>query len=227
MKKFLCVLLVIMLSLVCVSALAQSNTVSAIGTATISLEPDIASFSVGITTQDTLVTTAQTANAAAMQTVLNALTAQGVSQDDLQTDSYSVYPVYSYETDTPTVTGYEISNTVTVIVRNVDQLPSLLDAAVEAGANNVYSLGFQSSETTSAYDQALKAAAQDALRKASMMAQAIGRESGATISLEELSTSGDTYTSSRTYSLDSSYATPIETGMVTVSAQVLAVVELK
>lgn len=177
MKKFLCVLLVIMLSLVCVSALAQSNTVSAIGTATISLEPDIASFSVGITTQDTLVTTAQTANAAAMQTVLNALTAQGVSQDDLQTDSYSVYPVYSYETDTPTVTGYEISNTVTVIVRNVDQLPSLLDAAVEAGANNVYSLGFQSSETTSAYDQALKAAAQDALRKASMMAQAIGRSS--------------------------------------------------
>ena len=89
-----------------------------------------------------------------------------------------MYPVYDYTDSTPVVTGYEVSNTVTVVVRDLAQLPSLLDAAVEAGANNVYSLGFQSSQQAAAYDQALKAAAQDALRKASLIAQAIGKEAG-------------------------------------------------
>lgn len=227
MKKFLCLILVIALSLFAVSALAEGTTVSAIGTGTVALEPDMATFSVGITTQDTLVTTAQTANNAAMQAVLTSLLALGIGENDVQTDYYSVYPVYNYDSSTPTVTGYEVSNTLTVIVRDLPQLASLLDAAVEAGANNVYSLGFQSSQQATAYDQALKAAAQDAQRKAIMMAQAVGREAGATLSLEEMSDSGILYASDRSYAMELSSSLPIETGMITVSAQVLAVVEMK
>ena len=227
MKKLLCLVLILTLCLFAASALAENATVSAVGSATITLEPDMASFSVGITTQDALVTTAQAANTAAMQAVLDSLTALGISKEDVQTDNYSVYPVYNYETSTPTVTGYEVSNTVTVIVRNIGQLPSLLDAAVEAGANNVYSLSFQSSEQASAYDQALKAAAQDAQRKAAMMAQAIGREAGATQSLEEISVSGNTYTAVRSYAMELSSTLPIETGSITVSAEVMAVVEMQ
>ena len=162
-----------------------------------------------------------------MQAVLDTLTALGVSGDDLRTDNYSVYPVYDYSSSTPTVTGYEVSNTVTVVVRSIDQLPTLLDAAMEAGANTVYSLGFQSSEQSAAYDQALKAATQDALRKAALMAQAIGRETGETLSLSELSSMSGSYSRDMAYALDSSYATPIETGLLTVAAQVEAVVELR
>ena len=227
MKKLLCLLLILTLSLFAASALAEGNTVSAIGTATVTLEPDMATFSVGITTQDALVATAQAANTTAMQAVLDALTALGISQEDVQTDNYSVYPVYNYDSSTPTVTGYEVSNTVTVIVRSIGQLPSLLDAAVEAGANNVYSLGFQSSEQAAAYDQALKAAAQDAQRKAAMMAQAIGREAGVTQSLAEVSNTGSIYDGGRAYAMELSSSIPIETGRITVSAEVLAVVELK
>jgi len=227
MKRILSLILILALCMVSISALADGDTVTATGTGTVSLVPDLATFSVGITTQDALVATAQAANAETMQAVLDTLTSLGVSPDDLQTDSYSVYPVYDYSTSSPTVTGYEISNTVTVVVRDVAQLPSLLDAAVEAGANNVYSLGFQSSEQTAAYDQALKAAAQDALRKAALMAQAIGREAGATLSLEELSSVSSYYDTGFSYALESSYATPIETGTVTVTAQVQATVALK
>lgn len=227
MKKILCMVLILVFALVSASALADTSTVSALGTATVNLVPDIASFSAGITTQDALVSTAQAANSAAMQAVLDALTSLGVSTDDLQTDSYSVYPVYNYETDTPAVTGYEVSNTVTVVVRDITKLPSLLDAAVEAGANNVYSLGFQSSENASAYDQALKAASQDALRKAAMMAEAIGREAGTTLSMEELSSATPYYSTAHAYDMLSSSYAPIETGSITVSAQVEATVELK
>ncbi|MFH1881071.1 MAG: SIMPL domain-containing protein [Bacillota bacterium] len=235
MKRILSLIVILALCLGSVSALASGSTVSApasgstvsaIGSGTVTLAPDMASFSAGITTQDALVTTAQAANSAAMQAVIDALLSLGVAQEDLQTSSYSVYPVYDYQTSSPTITGYEVSNTITVVVRDLTQLPTLLDAAVEAGANNVYSLGFQSSEQAAAYDQALKAAAQDALRKAALMAQAIGREAGDTLSIEEVAGTG-MYYDSRAYALDSYYAMPIENGMISVTAQVQAIVELK
>ena len=226
MKKAIGLVLILALLMLSAAALAEGNTVTALGTATVSLVPDMASFSVGITTQDALITTAQSANTAAMQSVIDALLALGIVREDMQTDYYSVYPVYSYETTTPAVTGYEVSNTVTVIVRDLAQLPSLLDAAVEAGANNVYSLNFQSSEQPVAYEQAMKAAAQDALRKAALMAQAIGREAGETLSLTEISSANNIYYDVRAYAMDSSM-TPIEGGLLSVSAEVQAIVEMK
>ncbi len=227
MKKAIGLVLILALLTLSAAALADGSTVAATGTATVTLVPDMASFSVGITTQDALITTAQSANSAAMQSVIDALLAIGIVREDIQTDYYSVYPVYSYDTATPAVNGYEVSNTVSVIVRDLAQLPSLLDAAVEAGANNVYSLNFQSSEQTAAYEQALKAAAQDALRKAALIAQATGREAGETLSLTEISSAGNAYYDVRSYALDSSYAAPIESGLLSVSAQVQAIVEMK
>ena len=227
MKKLLGILLVLALVVGSASALAEGSTVTAIGSGTVTLAPDMASFSVGITTQDALITTTQTANAAAMQAVIAALTTLNVAREDIQTEYYSVYPVYDYQGSTPKVTGYEVSNTVTVVVRDLATLPTLLDAAVEAGANNVYSLTFQSSEQNAAYEQALTAAAQDALRKAALMAQAIGREAGDPLSITENSSSNVLFAERAAYSLDSSYATPIENGMITVTAEVTAVVSMK
>jgi uncharacterized protein len=228
MKRILCIATILALCLVSVTALAEGSTVSAIGSGSVTLVPDMATFSAGITTQAALVATAQAANTTAMQAIIDSMLSLGMAREDIQTSSYSVYPVYDYQTSSPTITGYEVSNTVTVIVRDLSKFPALLDAAVEAGANNVYSMGFQSSQQTAAYDQAMKAAAQDALRKASLMAQAIGKEAGATLSIEELSSSNGVYYDSRAYStMDSAGSTPVENGMITVSAQVQAVVELK
>jgi uncharacterized protein len=227
MKKLLGILLILALSVVSVSALAEGNTVTAIGSGSVTLVPDMAAFTVGITTQDVLITTAQSTNAAAMQAVIDSLVALGVAREDIQTENYSVYPVYDYSGSSPVVTGYEVSNTVTVIVRDLANLPTLLDGAVGAGANNVYSLNFQSSEQNAAYDQALKAAAQDALRKASLMAQAIGMEAGDILSLTENSNASVFYTKADSYALSSSMATPIENGQITVTAEVSAVVVLK
>ena len=71
MKKLLGLILALALCAISVSALADDNTVTAIGTGTVTLVPDMATFSVGINTQDALVSTAQAANTAAMQAVLD------------------------------------------------------------------------------------------------------------------------------------------------------------
>ena len=86
MKKLLGILLVLALVLVSVPALAEGDTVTAIGSGSVTLVPDMATFSVGITTQDALITTAQSANAAAMQAVIDALVALEVAREDIQTE---------------------------------------------------------------------------------------------------------------------------------------------
>jgi len=236
-KRILALTLSLMLVMFAVSALAEdtgdasdTDTVTATGTATVTLKPDMATFSVGVSTQDVLVVTAQTANATAMQSVIDSLKALGIAADDLQTDNYSISPVYDYQTgkldNQQILKGYIVSNTVTVTVRNLDQLPALLDAAVAAGANQTYGVTFASSKSAEAYDQAMAAAAQDALRKAKLLAQAIGREAGDVLELEESSNTYTTYASNKSIAYDAAAATPIETGTLSVSANVSIVVEM-
>jgi uncharacterized protein YggE len=162
MKKrmFLMLALTLVCCLAAAPARADARTVTAEGSATVTVAPDSATFSAGVTTQDVLVTAAQSANADAMQAVLAALKAQGVAEEDLQTYNYSVNPVYDYSSDSydPTIKGYSVTNTVQVTVRDLTSLPTLLDAAVAAGANETYGIDFQSTQSSAAYDQALKAA---------------------------------------------------------------------
>ncbi|HNW87019.1 MAG TPA: SIMPL domain-containing protein [Candidatus Limiplasma sp.] len=230
LKKAFAVSLALMLLAFAVPALGESvATVTAVGTASVTLTPDMATFTVGVSTQDLLVQTAQQANAETMQKVLDALKAAGVDANDLQTDNYSINPVYDYQNgkldSQQVLKGYSVSNNVTVTVRAIDQLPTLLDAAVAAGANETYGVSFQSSQNASAYDQALAGAAQDALRKAGLIATALGRAAGNVISVEEANDTYLSYSSSKSIAYDS--ATPIETGTLTVSANVRVVVALQ
>jgi len=229
MKKFLAVILALALCLFTAAALAEdtSQTVTALGTATVTVTPDSASFSAGVTTQDTEIKTAQAVNSEAMQAVVAALEAAGVADEDLQTENYSISPTYDYSGDTQATTGYSISNTVQVTVRDLNQLSALLDAATTAGANETYGVTFTSSQYDTAYDQALQAAVLDAVRKAGVMAQATGLEAGSVISLAE---TGNTYlyaAGSSAMEMDDDSATPIQNGTLSVTANVTAVVELK
>ena len=169
-KKIIAIATLLTLCLFALPALADEGeaSVTAVGTATVTVTPDRAVFTAGVTTQDVTVATAQTQNAQAMQALIDAIKAQGVAAEDLQTSNYSINPVYDYNTgklgDQQTLIGYTVSNTVTVTVRMLDNLPALLDAAVAAGANQTYGISFESSQNAAAYDQAMAAAAQDALR---------------------------------------------------------------
>ena len=232
MKKTLAILTALLICLLALPALAEdAATVTAVGTATVTVEPDMATFTVGVNTQDVSVAAAQTDNAATMTKVIDSLKAQKISADDLQTENYSISPVYDYQGgesgNEQTLTGYIVSNTVVVTVRDLTALPTLLDAAVTAGANQSYGVTFISSKNAAAFDQALTAAAQDALRKAKLMAQAIGREAGDVLSLEEANDVYLSYTNSKTMAYDSAMGTPIEAGTLTVTANVRAEVAIK
>ena len=224
MKKMIAVTLALALFLFTLPALAEDDhTVTALGTATVTLVPDMATFTAGVSTQDMLVSTAQAANATAMQTVLDAIKALGVAEEDIQTDNYSISPVYDYRSgangDQQVLVGYSVTNNVEVTVHDIDLLPALLDAAVAAGANQSYGISFSSSQSNAAYDQALTAATQDALRKATLIATALGKNIGNVLTVEEANDTYVPYASNKAiaYAADS---TPIQSGTVSVSANV-------
>jgi uncharacterized protein YggE len=234
LKKILAIATLLTLCLFTLPALAENAaaataTVTATGTGAVILAPDRAVFTAGVTTQDKTVQAAQTANAAAMQQVLDALKALGVAAEDLQTSNYSINPVYNYDSsvsgDQQTLVGYSVSNAVTVTVRALDTLPALLDGAAAAGANQTYGISFESSQTDAAYDQALTAAAQDALRRATLIAKAIGRDAG---DVESIAEANDVYVSYSAKAMDYAAAgTPVEVGTLSVTASVRVVVRLK
>lgn len=214
-----------------VTAAPGDQTITALGNATVTLKPDLATFTVGVSTQETQVSAAQAANAAAMQQVIDALKALGMADEDLQTDNYSVNPVYDYQSsklgDSQVLKAYTVSNTVAVTVRQLDQLPTLLDTAVQSGANEIYGVSFQSSQTAGAYDQALATAAEDAVRKARLIATALGRTAGDVLSVSEVNDGYPTYMASKSVAYDASAATPIEAGSLSVTASIRVVMALQ
>ncbi len=228
MKKILACLLTILILALALPALAEdSATITATGTATVTLAPDMATFTVGVSTQNASVADAQNENAQTMQAVLARLKELGITDEDLQTSDYSINPQYDYSSDTPVLAGYSVSNMVTITVRDMTKLSTLLDEAIAAGANQTYGVTFASSHADDAYDQALAAAAQDALRKAEVMAQSLGLETSKLLAISENQDSYYGLANSRLFSYDSSSATPVQSGTLSVSATVTAVVALQ
>lgn len=230
-RKIIAILMMLTLCLFALPAFAEDDaTVTAVGTGTVTLTPDRAVFTAGVTTQDTSVMGAQVANAAAMQSVIDDLKSLGIAAEDIQTSNFSVNPLYDYSATSAAeqqkVIGYTVSNTVTVTVRTLDRLAAFLDSAMAHGANQIYGVNFESSQSAAAYDQALATAAQEALRRATLLAKAIGRDVGDVVSIGE---ANDVYMpySGKLMAYDAAAGTPIEAGTLTVTANVRAEVTLK
>ena len=159
------------------------------GTGRVFVAPDTAIASVGVDiTAPTLAEATQQASDQ-MTAVINAIKAQGVDAKDIQTSSYSVYPITNTpkEGETPKITGYHVTNIVTVKVRNIANVGKVLDTAIEAGANSINSVMFTVDNPAKAQDEARTLAVKDAMAKAQTLATAAGVKVGKINVISELS----------------------------------------
>ena len=138
--------------------------------------PDMATITLGVQTDGATAAQVLGANAEQMTRVLAALKRGGLADRDIRTSQLSVNPKYVYaQSQPPKLTGYETSNQVTVIVRDLKRLGLTVDAAVGAGATNVSSIGFGLLDPTTAQDAARLVAVRDLQAKAELYAKALGR----------------------------------------------------
>jgi uncharacterized protein len=165
------------------------RTISINGHGEISVVPNLASVSIGVTSNGKTANEALAQNTKAMQQVFAALKTAGIADTDIQTSNFSVNPRLIYPQDgsnkPPVVDGYDVNNQVTVIVRKLDMLGGLLDQVVNSGSNQINGVSFSVDNADKILDSARTQAVADARRKAEIYAQAAGVKLGRVISISE------------------------------------------
>lgn len=166
---------------------AMPPMITVTGEGVVEAAPDIATLSIGVTTQGATAAEALAANNVAMDAVVARLTAAGIAGRDLQTSSLSLGLDYSRfdssKSDAPT--SYVASNMLTVRVRVLDTLGTVLDAAVADGANTLNGLTFGLADSAPALNEARKEAVADARARAELLATAAGVRLGKVVSISE------------------------------------------
>jgi uncharacterized protein len=206
------------------------RSIEVTGEGSVSAAPDFARVSLGVTTTAKDAREAMAANAKSANALVALIKAQGVSPADIQTSEISISPMFSNQptaqAGTPTITGYSVSNNVTVTVRDISSLGALLDKAVAAGANAIYGIGFGENDPSALLDKARPLAVADARRKAEIYALAGGAKIGRLMELTEEAGARPIAFAARAYAQGAAAPTPIEAGQDKLTVTIMARFEL-
>lgn len=161
----------------------QQWQVSVVGQGKVAYQPDIANVTVGVQIDKiTKVEDALNQLNDKVNKVVAAIKAAGISQDDIQTQNYSLYSQYDYIDNASTLSGYNANQQLMIkvrdIVKNQDKVSQVVAAATKAGANQVLSVTFDVSNLEDLKQQARILAIADAKDKASIMAGTAGVKLG-------------------------------------------------
>lgn len=179
-------------ALMSTSAMAD-GTMQITGHGEVKAAPDTAYVTSGVTSQGNTAKEALDANNADMAKLIETLKAAGIASEDIQTSGFSVNPNYVYSDARddngyqlpPKVVGYTVSNGVTVQVRDLSILGTVLDQAVTVGANQISGITFAVDDPAELYNEARKLAFADARAKGQLYAEAAGVELGAIALISE------------------------------------------
>lgn len=233
MKKLLSLILALLMTAALPAALAESapRRMLVSGSATVALPADTATLQIGVNTRKLTVKEAQKENAEIMARVMNALKETGVEEQDIITSQFNVNTEYDYSNSAllggeTQILYYRVQNNVSVTIHDLSMIGSILDAAMDAGANTSYGISFSSTQENEAYQKALSRAVEDAMQKAMVLATASGVKLGSLITITQ-----NTYPCQQNDLGASNYffyaaktadaGTAITSGDVSVSAEVL------
>ena len=160
---------------------APGRTIAVRGQGVVQVKPDYVRVNFAVVETAGTASEAQTASSAAMEKVFALLEQKGVAKEDYQTTSVNVWPQtrWNEKLEISETYGYEMSNTITVTIRDIENAGSIIAAAIDAGANRIDSVSYEVETSNTAYNEALRTAIARAKEKAQLMAEAAG------VSLEE------------------------------------------
>ncbi len=161
------------------------TTINIVGTGEVTAVPDIATFSFSVRGEGKTASEAQATSAKAINDIIGYLKEQGVEEKDVKTTNYNLSPKYTYEQrpcimgmmcppSEPKQDGFEVSQMVTVKVRNTDTAGALLTGVGERGATDISSLGFTIDDEEKLKADARKLAIEDAKQQAEALAEQLG-----------------------------------------------------
>ena len=109
------------------------NWVGCPGEGTVTLEPDMAVLNIGVETEARTVSAARDEAATAMAAIVAAVKGHGLADVDIQTTSFNVWPRYDYFERTQVLAGYQVSNSVSIKIRDLDKVGEIIDGVADSG----------------------------------------------------------------------------------------------
>ena len=157
------------------------------GDATVRVKPDIALVTIGAVAQASSAADAQAQVADRVAKILERAKALGVADKDTKNVGYSIQPQYaSGPNQAPRITGYEARQNILLTLRSVDTIGKAVDTLVQNDGALTASVAFSLDDTKPAQAEARRLAIQDALAKASAMAQTANVKIGKVLSVNDV-----------------------------------------
>ena len=170
------------------TASASTQSVTVVGEGVVNIEPDVATARIGVVVLRATVREASSEANGIMQAVKAALLSQNIEEKDIQTRHYNIYaerygPEGLLQEDQ---VQYHVSNTVYVTIRDLDNIGGVLDAAIEAGANDIGNVRFSLENPAAVESEARAIAVADARAKAEELAALIDVSVGEATEISEI-----------------------------------------
>lgn len=195
-----------------------SRTITVTGIGKVVAKPDFAQIQMGVITESIDVGEAQRENAAKMNRIIQALLRFNIPRADIQTEQFNVLPRYDFVDGKQVFRGYEITNSVTVKIRNMQMIGEIIDTAIQNGANRISQIEFKIENEEAYYRNALQLALQNAGEKAVAITEKMQLPyMPVPIKITEIGSSGQV--PFRAVVAAESFSTPIEQGTIEVQAQ--------
>lgn len=156
------------------------------GTGKVVAKPDIATTSFSIVTESSSSKTAQDENSKKSRAVVNYLKSQKIDEKDIKTTGYNIYPTYAYPVGgAQRIVGYQVNQTVSVKIRDIDRANEILDGIINNGVNQVNGLEFAIDDMDKVKADARKLAIDEAKKKAREISKQLGIDLGDIINFSE------------------------------------------
>jgi uncharacterized protein YggE len=213
---------------------AANREITVQGTGKIQTKPDIAQYSLGVTTgSQASAAVAITTLTNKFNAVLNAVKQQGVKADDIKTTNLSINPVYDWNNGKQTLRGFEASENIEIKIRDLNKIGDILAKSTVEGVNQAGGIQFIVDDPDKLQTETQKKAIEDAQGKAKELAKSLGVSLGKVKTFSASATLPNVYPMyTNSVSLgagDSSLAKSPEvpTGTQEITANVTIVYELK
>ena len=226
MKRIIAIALMMIMLLGC-GALAE-GTLNVTGSGTVYVAADRVSASLGISISGEDLAELQNQANERMSAICQALLDAGLEGSNISTNYLYISPRYDYSGEMEKITGYSISNSLTILTDDIDSIGSYIDAAFAAGSNTFDSINFTTKDDSEAQRKALELAVADAQGKAEVIAAASGRSLGDILTISQgeeddysyyNSTAGSGMLYKEAAAMDGA-ATTVRAAQIKVSAQV-------
>lgn len=201
------------------------KVITVVGQGKVTVKPDMAETSIGVRATGATVAEATGKANTDMDSVLKALKAAGIEDKDIQTSGFNLNPSQDRNGQP---NGYEVMNMLRVRIRDLSKVGAVMDAAISAGANQIYGVSFTLANPDTAQSQARVAAVKDAQARANELAQAAGVGLGELVQVSNVVTGGPVmpYMSGKGAAMEMSIG-QMQPGELEVTMQVQVIYQIK